>query len=483
VTTATRQQEIISAAMTTTKTSTKSDSPRDTQGLALLFADDERSLQELMKLEIPRMGHRVTVCPDGITAAAALEMESFDCLLVDLDMPGLNGIEVIAKAKEMSPDIEAVVLTGKSSLDTAIAALRHGAFDYLTKPCKLVEIEALLNRVLEKRQLTQKYRALKRRLERIEGAPRLVGRSAGMDKVRTLINKVAPTHSTVLILGETGTGKELVARAVHEQSPRAEMPFVAVNCGALPETLIESELFGHRKGSFTGADEHRVGLFEVAHGGTIFLDEIGELPKAMQAKLLRVLESREIRRVGENKSITVDVRVVCATHRDLHEMVADGDFREDLVYRINTFEIYLPPLRDRLEDIAEIATHLLSRFRTKAGAGGPALTLDAIEALKSHVWPGNVRELANAIEHATILCDNGPISAEHLPAQLGRRQLTGAAANRPGPITLRDLEMQAIYQSLERHGGNKPRAADELGISLKTLYNKINAVTELEKSA
>ena len=260
------------------------------------------------------------------------------------------------------------------------------------------------------------------------------------------------------------------------------MPFVAVNCGALPETLIESELFGHRKGSFTGADEHRVGLFEVAHGGTIFLDEIGELPKAMQAKLLRVLESREIRRVGENKSINVDVRVVCATHRDLHEMVAGGEFREDLVYRINTFEIYLPPLRDRIEDIGEIAAHLLNRFRPKVGPG-PALTLDAIEALKSHVWPGNVRELANAIEHATILCDNGPISAEHLPSQLGRRQLTGSAANRPGPITLRDLEMQAIYQSLERHGGNKPRAADELGISLKTLYNKLNAVTELEKSA
>ncbi|HEY4235518.1 MAG TPA: sigma-54 dependent transcriptional regulator [Lacipirellulaceae bacterium] len=468
--------------MTTAKSTTKSDGPRDTQGLALLFADDERSLQELMKLEIPRMGHRVTVCPDGLTAAAALEMETFDCLLVDLDMPGLNGIEVIAKAKELSPDIEAIVLTGKSSLDTAIAALRHGAFDYLTKPCKLVEIEALLNRVQDKRRLTQKYRALKRRLERIEGAPKLVGTSAGIEKVRTLVTKVAPTNSTVLILGETGTGKELVARAVHEQSPRAEMPFVAVNCGALPETLIESELFGHRKGSFTGADEHRVGLFEVAHGGTIFLDEIGELPKTMQAKLLRVLESREIRRVGENKSITVDVRVVCATHRDLQEMVAEGEFREDLVYRINTFEIYLPPLRDRIEDIAEIAAHLLNRFRPKVGPG-PALTLDAIEALKSHVWPGNVRELANAIEHATILCDNGPISSEHLPAQLGRRQLTGAAASRPGPISLRDLEMQAIYQALERHGGNKPRAADELGISLKTLYNKINAVTELEKSA
>ncbi len=467
--------------MTTTKSSTKSDA-RENQGLALLFADDERSLQELMKLEIPRMGHRVTVCPDGLTAAAALELQNFDCILVDLDMPGLNGIEVIAKAKELSPDVEAIVLTGKSSLDTAIAALRHGAFDYLTKPCKLVEIEALLNRVQEKRQLTQKYRALKRRLERIEGTPRLVGDSSGMERVRALITKVAPTQSTVLILGETGTGKELVARAVHDQSSRADMPFVAVNCGALPETLIESELFGHRKGSFTGADEHRVGLFEVAHGGTIFLDEIGELPKAMQAKLLRVLESGEIRRVGENKPTMVDVRVVCATHRDLQEMVAESEFREDLVYRINTFEIYLPPLRERIDDIPELAAHLLSRLRSKGGVG-PALTLDALEALKSHVWPGNVRELANAIEHATILCDSGPISSEHLPAQLHRRQLNGAAAVRPGPVSLRDLEMQAIYQALERHGGSKPKAADELGISLKTLYNKLNAVSELEKSA
>jgi two-component system NtrC family response regulator len=466
--------------MTISPAALNSKSSTETQGLALLFADDERSLQELMKLEIPRMGHRVTVCPDGLTAAAALEKENFDCILVDLDMPGLNGIQVIAKAKELSPDVDAIVLTGKSSLDTAIAALRHGAFDYLTKPCKLVEIEAILGRVLEKRQLTQKYRALKRRLERIEGTPRLVGRSAGMNQVRTLITKVAPTHSTVLILGETGTGKELVARAVHDHSPRADMPFVAVNCGALPETLIESELFGHRKGSFTGADEHRVGLFEVAHSGTIFLDEIGELPKAMQAKLLRVLESGEIRRVGENKPIMVDVRVVCATHRNLHEMVVEGDFREDLVYRINTFEIYLPPLRERLEDIPELATHLLGRLRPKVG---PAFSVDALEALKTHVWPGNVRELANAIEHATILCDNGAIDAVHLPAQLNRRQLTGAAAARPGPMSLRDLEMQAIYQALDRHDGSKPKAADELGISLKTLYNKLNAVTELEKSA
>ncbi len=454
------------------------------KGLAILFADDERSLQELMKLEIPRMGHRVTVCPDGLTAAAALEKDTFDCLLVDLDMPGLGGIDVIAKAKELSPDADSVVLTGKSSLETAIAALRHGAFDYLTKPCKLIEIEGLLRRVHEKRKLTQQYRALKRRLERIEGAPHLVGKSGGMERVRTLISKVAPTQSTVLILGETGTGKELVARAVHEQSPRAGEPFVAINCGALPETLIESELFGHRKGAFTGADEHREGLFEVANGGTIFLDEIGELPKSMQAKLLRVLESHEIRRVGENKATTVNVRVVCATHRDLPEMVADGNFREDLMYRINTFEIFLPPLRDRLDDIPELAEHLLGRFRGKTGHAGRRLSEDTITALEAHVWPGNVRELANVIEHATILSeDGGEITADQLPAHFNRRQLMGAAAARPGPISLRDLEMQAIYQALERHDGNKPKAADELGISLKTLYNKLNTASDLEKSA
>lgn len=467
--------------MTTAKT-TGTDT-NESQGLSLLFADDERSLQELMKHEIPRMGHRVTVCPDGLTAAAALEKDSFDCLLVDLDMPGLNGIQVIARAKELCPDAEAVVLTGKSSLETAVAALRHGAFDYLTKPCKLVEIESLLRRVQEKRRLTQQYRALKRRLESIEGTPRLIGESAVMERVRSLIAKVAPTPSTVLILGETGTGKELVARAVHEQSPRANEPFVAINCGALPETLIESELFGHKKGAFTGADDHRVGLFEVANGGTIFLDEIGELPKAMQAKLLRVLESREIRRVGENRAVNVDVRVVCATHRDLPEMVAEGEFREDLMYRINTFEILLPPLRDRSEDIPELAEHLLVRFRGKSPTGTRQLADDAVLALKSHVWPGNVRELANVIEHATILCDGGPITAAHLPTHFDRRQLTGAAASHPGPISLRDLEMQAIFQALERHGGNKPKAAEELGISLKTLYNKLNHVSDLEKSA
>jgi two-component system NtrC family response regulator len=447
-----------------------------------LFADDEPSLQELMKLELPRLGHRVTVCPDGTTAVAALEKNTYDCIIVDLDMPGLDGIGVIAKCKESSPETEAVVLTGKSSLETAIAALRHGAFNYLTKPCRLIEIEALLKRVAEKKRLEQKYRALEHQVRRLEGSPRLIGNTPAMQKVRMLIERVAPTNSTVLVLGETGTGKELVARSVHDNSTRADMPFVAINCGALPETLIESELFGHRKGAFTGADDHRVGLFEVAHGGTIFLDEIGELPKAMQAKLLRVLESGEIRRVGENKPVMVDVRVVCATHRNLPEMVAAEDFREDLMYRINTFEITLPPLRERLEDVPELARHLLARHRRGKDADA-SLADDAVQSLCGHVWPGNVRELANVIEHATILCDSGPIRREHLPQRFDSRQLIGAARQKPGVMTLRELEMEAIHDALERNGGNKPKAADQLGISLKTLYNKLNQTGTLEKSA
>ncbi len=445
-----------------------------------------------MSLELPRMGHEVTVCPDGLTAVAAIKRNSYDCILVDLDMPGMSGIEVIAKARELSPQTDAVVLTGKSSLETAVAALRHGAFDYLTKPCKLVELQALLNRVADKRELTNKYLAIKRQLERLEGKSQLIGASAAMERVRKLITRVAPTNSTVLILGETGTGKELVARALHDQSLRAEMPFVAINCGALPESLIESELFGHRRGAFTGADEHRVGLFEVANGGTLFLDEIGELPKGMQAKLLRFLESGEIRRVGENDSFQVDVRVVCATHRHVEQMVSEGDFREDLMFRINTFEIHLPPLRERIEDIVPLASHLLARFRPGVHPDDELFTPDAVRALREHNWPGNVRELANAVEHATILCDSGPIGSEHLPARFDPRRartlstsMSHASKQMPaGPQTLREIEMQVIYQTLERLGGNKPKAADELGISLKTLYNKLNQSNgPLERSA
>ena len=441
--------------------------------LRVLFADDEIHLQELIAAELPRMGHKVTVCADGAQAIAAIEQDSFDCMIVDLDMPGLSGIDVIERAKKLAPTIEAVVLTGKGSTESAIAALRLGAFDYMQKPCKLIELQSLLQRVAKRLELTNQIQALERQLTRVTGEAKMVGNHRSIQRVRALVEKVAPTNSTVLVLGETGTGKELVARSVHDLSGRATKPFVAVNCGALPESLIESELFGHRKGAFTGADNHRQGLFEVANGGTIFLDEIGELPRATQSKLLRVLESGEIRRVGDNEPFQVDVRIVCATHRDLPRMVESGDFREDLMFRINTFEIHLPPLRDRVEDIPKLAEHLLRRTRKVTGSNS-SFAADAVGALSSHNWPGNIRELANVIEHASILCDKLPITAKDLPQKFGSSKMRPTIAFRSNGATLREIEMQAIHQALEKTNGNKTAASQQLGISLKTLYNKLN---------
>ena len=460
--------------------------------MRILFADDENSIQELMRIELPRLGHEATVCPDGRTALAALEKTAYDCVIVDLDMPGVGGLDVIAHVRETSPDTEAVIITGKSSLESAVTAVRQGVFDYLTKPCKLVEIQAVLERVRKKRELTARMRALESRVRRAEGSGRLIGDSMALAQVRRLITRVAASESNVLIRGETGTGKELVARAIHEASPRAGGPLVAVNCGSLPEHLVESELFGHRKGAFTGADEHRAGLFEVADGGTLFLDEIGELPKPLQPRLLRALESGEIRRVGENHSLTVDVRVVCATHRSLEEMVATGAFREDLLFRINTFEIQIPPLRDRLEDLPALIQHFVRLARPHLPAGAAVTAPEVLQLLAGHRWPGNVRELANVIEHALVLCDELPLQVDHLPARLGARAAPAAvtpAAPSAVPVmtepsaaakpeSLRELEMRAILEGLERNHGNKARTAEELGISLKTLYNKLHQLQD-----
>jgi DNA-binding NtrC family response regulator len=454
-------------------------------GLRVLFADDESHLRDLMQMELPRLGHEVTVCPDGAAALRALEQGFYDAALLDLRMPGMTGIEVLGQIRQLSPETQVIILTGHATVDTAVQALRLGAFDYLTKPCKWAELEMILNRVAERRDMANKTAALETRLKAAEGMPLLIGDTPAMQQVRRLIDTIAPTDASVMILGETGTGKELVARSLHDKSRRAEKAFIPVNCGALPENLVESELFGHRKGAFTGADAHRKGLFEVANGGTLFLDEVGELDKSVQVKLLRFLESGEIRKVGENEPFRVDVRVLCATNRDLREMVANELFREDLFFRLNTFEIYLPPLRERRADISALANHLLLRHAARRGLTESTITPASIAALSAHEWPGNIRELANMIERATILAGNGPILPEHLPTQLPLRSkpnTTTAASSMAGPHfqvpegtpTLRDIEMKFIQTILEKHHGNKPAASRELGISLKTLYNKIN---------
>jgi DNA-binding NtrC family response regulator len=444
-----------------------------------LFVDDEAPIRDVMKLELPRMGHEATICEDGQAALQAIDKHSFDAAIVDLRMPGISGWDVVEHLKAVAPETEIIISTGHGNMEDAIQALRRGAYDFLTKPTKLAMIAGVLSRVAEKKTLTHKTIALENRLKAVEGSPDIVGTTPSMDRVKKIIDRIAPTDSNVLILGETGTGKELVARRIHELSRRAKMPFVAVNCGALPENLVESELFGHRKGAFTGADTPRKGLIEVANGGTLFLDELGELDRAMQVKLLRVLESGEVRRVGENDAFHVDVRVVCATNRDLLEMVERGDFREDLFFRVNTFEIQLPPLRERKEDIPALARTLVARQLKRAQVPEDILSDEVLEVLKQHEWSGNVRELANALEHAVILSDGKQITVDDLPASLTRRarrpRPTVEYASGDRPKTLREIEMDVILQTLEKNGGDKPRTALELGIALKTLYNKLNS--------
>lgn len=447
------------------------------QKLRVLFVDDEAPLREVMRSELPRMGHDVIVCEDGQAAIEVLETQAFHVAIVDLRMPGLSGWDVVDHIKKLAPDTEVIISTGHGNMQEAIQAVRKGAYDFLPKPCPLYEIAGVLKRVADKLALTNKTIALETRLKAVEGTTDLIGKTAPMHRVKTLIEKIAPTDSTVLILGETGTGKELVARRIHDLSPRNRAAFVAVNCGALPENLVESEFFGHRKGAFTGADTHRKGLFEVADGGTLFLDELGELDKAMQVKLLRFLESGEVRRVGENEAFRVDVRVVCATNRDLQDMVAEGSFREDLFFRVNTFEIHLPPLRERKEDIPELARFLISRHLKRPNIPSDIFSTEVLEILLSHEWSGNVRELANALEHAVILSSGQTIKPEHLPASIFARQSDRKTIfpMAPGGVkTLREIEMDVIFQVLEKHQGDKPKTAHELGIALKTLYNKLN---------
>ena len=444
--------------------------------LRVLFVDDEAPIREVMRIELPRMGHEVTVCEDGETALEVLAEHHFDAAIVDLKMPGISGWEVTDHIKQVSPETFVIIHTGHGDMHQAIEAVRHRANDFLNKPCKLVDIQRALARAAEWRQQSRKTQALETRLKAIEGSTELVGQTPAMQQVATLIERVAPTDSSVLVLGETGTGKELVARRVHELSARSEMPFVPVNCGALPEHLVESEFFGHRKGAFTGADRSRTGLFEVAHGGTLFLDELGELDKPMQVKLLRFLESGEIRRVGENEPIHVDVRIVCATNGDLAEMVADGEFREDLYFRVNTFEIPLPPLRDRKPDLPLLAVALLARARKRPIDDDEELSAEVLAGLADHDWPGNVRELANAIEHAVIMAGDRPVAVEHLPQQLAtsRPGILSTFVMPSGAMTLREVERQVVLGVLDKHGGDKRMAAEELGIALKTMYNKLN---------
>ncbi|HSG70202.1 MAG TPA: sigma-54 dependent transcriptional regulator, partial [Planctomycetaceae bacterium] len=448
--------------------------------------------RKLMDKELRRMGHDPTVCEDGHAAIELLDKNTYDTVITDLRMPEITGWEVVDHLKLVAPETDFLICTAHGDVDDAIRALREGAFDFLPKPLQLFEVSASLQRIAEKRSIANKALALQKRLDSVEGRVEMIGDTPAMAHVKKLIEKIGPSDSAIMILGETGTGKELVAQRIHECSPRRDDPFVAVNCGALPENLVESEFFGHRKGAFTGADVARKGLFEVANGGTLFLDELGELDKSMQVKMLRFLESGEIRRVGENESFHVDVRIVCATNRDLQEMVREGTFREDLFFRVNTFEIHLPPLRERREDIPQLCRHLIARHLKVPSVPPEMISREALDQLLEHHWSGNIRELANVLKHAVVLADGEPIRPEHLPSTVsGQSDPSRAASGSMSSVikldshqapTLREIEMEVILKVLAKHQGDKPKTAAELGIALKTLYNKLNQYQEKHTS-
>ncbi len=439
----------------------------------VLLADDEESFRQIVGRELRRAGYHVDEAGSVEEARHALAQQSYHVVLLDVRLPDGSGLDLLQDIKQSLPATQVVILTAFGTVQEAIRAMKHGAFDFLAKPCKLGEIEAVIEKALEVQSLERGHAVLQRDLERLAPSERIVGETAGIREVHRLIERVAQTDSTVLIRGESGSGKELVARAVHRQSRRSRQPFVVVDCAALHENLLQSELFGHEKGAYTGAVSLKHGLFEVADRGTIFLDEIGEITPPLQVKLLRVLETGTFRRLGGTADIRVDVRVIAATNRPLETMMKEGQFREDLYYRLNVFTIHIPTLRERREDIPLLIEHFV-RHSTVPGAASARLSPEANDALLRYQWPGNVRELKNVIEHALILCDGGTVTREHLP--LGMRTAEAAAVPEPSSsslLTLEEAERNHIRRVLEECGGHRQKAALILGISERTLYRKL----------
>lgn len=439
-----------------------------TPSIRVLLAEDEPHLGTILEQFLTARGFSVVMVRDGNAALERLRSEPFDVALLDIMMPGMDGLEVLRLVREDPFPPEIIIITGNGTVETAISALKLGAYDFLTKPYRMAEIEALVRRAWEKRVLTRDNAHLHSRLQRASSPPEFITQFAPMTAILGLIDRVASSQSPVLITGESGTGKDVVARSLHTRSDHARGPFVDLNCAALTESMLETELFGVERGAFPGADARKLGLLELATGGTLYLDAVGDLDLKLQAKLVRALENGEFYRVGGTQKVEVDVRVVAATNKDLTRMVAAGLFRDDLLHRINTIRIALPPLRERATDITPLAEHFLQQF---GGAEPARLTEEALEVLTRYRWPGNVRELRNVIERAVLLSADGLIAARDLP--LGLEVGAASRATPAAPLTLTELERRHIQDILDRTGWHQGRASELLGISPKTLYRKI----------
>ncbi len=440
----------------------------DPSEITIMVVDDELSVRQSLEAWFQDDGYTMVTAENAAEALSRMQEQRIDIILLDIKMPGMDGLALQDRIREFNTDVIIIIITAFATVDTAVRALKAGAFDYTTKPVDPDELSLLVRNAVDRIRLQRENIALRESIDHLQYVDDIIGESAQMQKVFELVKTVAPTDSTVLILGESGTGKELIARAIHMNSTRKYFPIIPVNCGAIPESLMESELFGHEKGAFTGAQYRRKGKLEMARGGSLFLDEIGTLGLKSQVDLLRVLEDREFHRVGGERSVKADFRLICATNVNLSDAVQRGEFREDLYYRINVFTIVLPSLRERQADIPLLANHFLDKHRKAMNKNVEAISPEAMNLLKSYDWPGNVRELVNAIERAVVINKSGTITPDDLPMQMASRPKEAH-----GEQTLADVERRHIEVMLEENDWNISRTADKLHIDRVTLYNKI----------
>ncbi len=445
-------------------------------GEKILIVDDEEGMRKLLGRVLAKNGYESVTAANGNEALRLIESEQFDLVITDIKMPGMDGLQLLQELKEFDPALPIIVITAYGTVESAVQALRAGAYDYITKPFENDEIKLTVAKAFERERLLAENRYLHEELEGRYRFSGIIGSSEVMKQVFEMSSSVASSNANVLITGESGTGKELIARSVHYNSPRKDKPFIVLNCAALPENLIESELFGHEKGAFTGAINSKKGRFELAHDGTLFIDEVGEMTPSSQVKLLRVLQEHEFERVGGSRTIHCDVRLVAATNKDLEQAVKDGSFRDDLYYRLNVVNVHMPPLRDRREDIEELARHFLERYAAETGKKITDISPRALSCLLAYEWPGNVRELQNVIERAVVLAKGESLTPHDFPQNLqGDARICVDIPDRDGNLTelLEDLERQLILQTLRRHNNSQTKAADALGIKRTTLRYKM----------